>query len=108
MSPLNLSTGREKFVENLKKDKRSSYTILAYGNDLSQFASFLAEKNVDLVDRVTSDLINDFKKFLLEEKKYTPKSVSRKLNSIKAFLIGLVGNISHSSCDNGHHFGCPM
>ena len=90
MSPLNLSTGREKFVENLKKDKRSSYTILAYGNDLSQFASFLAEKKVDLVDQVTSDLINDFKTFLLEERKYTPKSVSRKLNSIKAFFRYLV------------------
>ncbi len=86
MKSLDLTSAHSKFIDKLKKDKRSSYTILAYGNDLSQFASFLVEKNINQVGLVTTASINDFKLFLLDEKKYTPKSVSRKLNSIKAFF----------------------
>jgi integrase/recombinase XerD len=77
---------REKFIEKFKKDKRSSYTILAYGNDLNQFDEFLKGKQITLVTGVRTEDIENFKKYLLEEKNYTPKSVSRKLNSIKAFF----------------------
>jgi len=81
-----ISIAREKFIEKFKKDKKSSYTILAYGNDLSQFELFLQGKQITQVTAVRTEEIETFKTYLLEDKNYTPKSVSRKLNSIKAFF----------------------
>jgi len=80
-----LKTAHQKFVEDLKKKGRSISTILAYGNDIKQLIEFLAEKKITQASSVAPEHINDFKKVLFDDK-YTPKSVSRKLNSIKTFF----------------------
>lgn len=78
-----------KFVENLKTRGRSPATLLAYRTDLEQMVKFLLGKNKPLVEQVRPDDLEAFRDTLLAEK-YTPKSVSRKLNAVKTFFRWLV------------------
>lgn len=82
--PVKLRDAHEKFQEFLKTKNRASATILAYGKDIDQLISFLQEINKEQVLDVTSD---DIQGFLtqLQSKGYTPKSLSRKLNSTRTF-----------------------
>lgn len=74
-----------KFIQNLKDKKRSPSTILAYRADLDQLVKFLLGKNKATSDSVESADIEGFRDSLLAQK-YTPKSVSRKLNAVKTFF----------------------
>ena len=74
-----------KFIEDLSKKGRSPATTLAYRADLEQLTRFLMGKNVARVDEVKSEHLDSFRDTLLAEK-YTPKSVSRKLNAVKTFF----------------------
>lgn len=78
-----------KFIENLKEKGRSPATILAYRADLEQMVNFLTGRNKVLVDQVRPDDLEAFRDTLLAEK-YTPKSVSRKLNAVKTFFRWLI------------------
>ena len=79
------------FVENLEKSGKAHATILAYGKDIEQLVEFLAKKNKLYPTEVMPDDIEEFKE-LLKKQRYTPKSVSRKLNSIKSFFKFLAEN----------------
>jgi len=93
-----------KFIDSLKVKGRSPSTILAYRADLEQMLSFLHGKNVVILAGVKQEHLESFRDSLLNEK-YTPKSVSRKLNAIKTFFrwlisenftsIGPSQNVSH-------------
>lgn len=74
-----------KFVENLEKKGRSPSTVLAYRADLEQLIEHLQEKNKVTTNQVKQADIEGFRDSLLKEK-YTPKSVSRKLNAVKTFF----------------------
>jgi len=78
-----------KFVESLKTKGRSPSTILAYRADLEQLIQFLISKNKPLSDQVRPSDLEGFRDTLLAEK-YTPKSVSRKLNAVKTFFRWLI------------------
>src|SRR3989344_161293 len=78
-----------KFIDDLSKKGRSPSTILAYRADLDQLITFLHHKNKVLVEQVLSSDLESFRDTLLSEK-YTPKSVSRKLNAVKTFFRWLV------------------
>ena len=78
-----------KFIKNLEEKKRSPSTILAYRADLEQLVSFLIEKGKVTSDQVKSEDIEAFRDSLLTQK-YTPKSVSRKLNAIKTFFRWII------------------
>lgn len=80
-----LNTAYKKFIDFLKKQGKSSSTILAYGNDLNQFIEFLSKKQITQATSITPEHIEDFKEYL-SYNKYLPKSASRKLNSIKSFF----------------------
>lgn len=82
---LSLPSAREQFIEFLKSQKRSTSTILAYGKDIEQLIAFLEAKKITQVASITTELLEEFKNDLIA-KKYTLKSVSRKLNSIKTFF----------------------
>ena len=84
MQQTNIKDAHQKFIEFLKGKKHSSSTILAYGKDIEQLASFLQEINKHQVHEVTSD---DLQAFLakMSDEGYTPKSLSRKLNSTRTF-----------------------
>ncbi len=78
-----------KFTKSLEEKDRSPSTVLAYRADLEQLISFLRSKNKALVDDVRQTDIESFRDSLLADK-YTPKSVSRKLNAVKTFFRWLI------------------
>ena len=75
----------ERFVQNLTSQNKSNFTIVAYKKDLEQFAGYLTSVEITDVREVKKDNIDGFINKLLTEK-YTKKSASRKLNSIRTFF----------------------
>ncbi len=78
-----------RFIESLKIKERSPSTVIAYRADLEQLVAFLLTKNKPLLEQVISSDLESFRDTLLAQK-YTPKSVSRKLNAVKTFFRWLV------------------
>lgn len=79
-----LASAHNLFVKFLNDQKRAHATILAYGKDIDQLCHFLQDlgkKSIGEVERI--DLEAFLKK--LSQDGYTPKSLSRKINSIKTF-----------------------
>lgn len=74
-----------RFIKNLEDKGRSPSTILAYRADIQQLIDFLEKRNKVLPSQVRKPDIDAFRDDLLNQK-YTPKSVSRKLNAIKTFF----------------------
>jgi len=77
------------FIQDLEKKGRSPSTILAYQADLQQLIKFLEAKSKVQPTSVTGDDITSFRDTLMN-KRYTPKTVSRKLNAIKTFFRYLI------------------
>lgn len=73
------------FIKHLEDKGRSPSTILAYRADLEQLLDYLQTKNKVTADQVTQPDIEGFRD-TLGTQKYTPKSVSRKLNAVKTFF----------------------
>ena len=82
--PILIRDAHQKFQDYLKSKSKASATILAYGKDIDQLISFLEDLNQRDVNAVKSDHIQAFLTFL-QTKGYTPKSLSRKLNSTRTF-----------------------
>ena len=78
-----------RFIESLKTKGRSPSTVIAYRADLEQLVAFLLNINKPLLEQVLSSDLESFRDTLLSQK-YTPKSVSRKLNAVKTFFRWLV------------------
>ncbi len=78
-----------KLVDDLKEKSRSPSTILAYRADLEQLIVYLTDKGKATPDQVKSTDIESFRDSLLAQK-YTPKSVSRKLNAVKTFFRWMI------------------
>lgn len=74
------------FIEHLKDGGKSVYTLVAYKKDLEQFADHLRAGGKQAVDEIEKKDIEEFIRTLIEEKNYTKKSASRKLNSIRTFF----------------------
>ena len=81
---IQLRDAHGKFQDFLRSKSRASATILAYGKDIDQLISFLETLKKENVHDVGHE---DIQAFLtqLQEKGYTPKSLSRKLNSTRTF-----------------------
>jgi len=86
-----LSSAKQKFVDFLKTQSRASATIVAYSKDIAQLTDFLNNKQITQNGSVLPEHIEQFKEYLAENK-YTAKSISRKLNSIKTFFKFLKGS----------------
>lgn len=80
-----------RFVSNLTDKGRSPATILAYRSDLEQLVEFLTKNNIATPDQIKSKDLDSFRDTLLAQK-FTPKSVSRKLNAVKTFFRWMVEN----------------
>lgn len=78
-----------KFIGDLTQKGRSPSTILAYRADLEQLLKFFQNKNKIMPDGIVEADIEVFRDTLLNQK-YTPKSVSRKLNAVKTFFRWMV------------------
>ncbi|MDA1317193.1 MAG: tyrosine-type recombinase/integrase [bacterium] len=75
----------ERFIAFLNDQGKSKFTIVAYKKDIEQFIGFLASVEKNDIRDVKKDDIEGFISNLLE-KKYTKKSASRKLNSIRTLF----------------------
>lgn len=75
----------ERFVSFLNDQGKSKFTVVAYKKDIEQFIGYLASQEKTDIRDVKKDDIEGFIQSLLE-KKYTKKSASRKLNSIRTFF----------------------
>jgi site-specific recombinase XerD len=79
------------FTESLQKAGKAHATVIAYSKDIEQLVEFLAKQSKVQPTEVTSEDIDSFKD-LLKTQRYTSKSISRKINSIKAFFRFLINN----------------
>jgi len=82
---MDLSQAHQEFVEHLKEIDRAPATIVAYDKDLDQLEEFLADKDITDTEQVELEDLKAFQKDLLR-RDYTPKSVSRKTNSIRTMF----------------------
>ena len=79
----------EDFVTTLKQRSKSQSTVIAYSKDIEQLLIFIAAKGANDIKTVSLDELEAFKNSL-QEQKYTPKSISRKINSIRTFYRHLI------------------
>jgi len=82
---LDLKTAHTQFTEYLTSRRRARATIVAYGKDIEQVVQFLTNMGKKTIGEITRDELEAFLKKLASDK-YTPKSISRKINSIKTFF----------------------
>ncbi len=82
---VDLKATNEQFVEYLLSRKRARATIVAYKKDIDQMLTFFQTAEKKSVGDITKDEIDAFLKKLTSDS-YTPKSVSRKINSIKTYF----------------------
>jgi len=84
MKQARLRDAHSEFKDFLKEKKHSTSTIVAYGKDIEQLVSFLEDLEKNQVGQVGKD---DLQAFLakLGKEGYTPKSLSRKINSTRTF-----------------------
>lgn len=101
---MTINEAHQKFLDFLRSKKRASATIVAYGKDIDQVLTFASHLGKTEIDQISQEEIEAFlKKLQVDE--YTPKSISRKINSIKTFYRfmktnGMIGadpsvNIAH-------------
>jgi len=80
---MDLNATRENFINHLSSKKRARATIVAYSKDIEQLHSHLSE--VKIIEDITNEKLTGFIKKLNADN-YTPKSISRKINSIKTYF----------------------
>lgn len=80
-----LTDSHAKFEQFLREQGKANATVIAYSKDIEQLVEFVGEKGKTLAAEVTADDIDEFKN-VYKQKRYTSKSISRKINSIKAFF----------------------
>ncbi|MEK7551127.1 MAG: tyrosine-type recombinase/integrase [Patescibacteria group bacterium] len=84
MKPIGLRNAHEEFKNYLKGNQKSNSTVVAYGKDIDQLISFLEELKRAQIHEVSKEDLESFLAKLASEG-YTPKSVSRKINSTRTF-----------------------
>ncbi|MCL5432723.1 MAG: tyrosine-type recombinase/integrase [Patescibacteria group bacterium] len=84
MKTIRIRDAHVQFKNFLKEKQHSNSTIVAYGKDIEQLVSFLEELSKNHIHEVTKQ---DLEAFLakLSKEGYTPKSISRKINSTRTF-----------------------
>ena len=85
MKTLFVSSAIERFLFHCQYEKKlSGYTLSAYALDLRQFRIYISKSKGDLLlGECSTEKIKDYLKFLSF---YKPKSIKRKLASVKAFF----------------------
>lgn len=84
MKQIGLRNAHDEFKNYLQGNQKSNSTIVAYGKDIDQLISFLEELKRANIHEVTKEDLDAFLAKLAQEG-YTPKSVSRKINSTRTF-----------------------
>lgn len=89
------------FAAYLKNAERSQSTVIAYSKDLEQLMQY-SEVEVHLLDHAQ---LNEIMQKMISELSFTPKTISRKLNSFRMFYKFLQenGKISHNPAEKIDH-----
>jgi integrase/recombinase XerC len=82
---LDFKAAHTQFIDHLGVRRRARATIIAYAKDIDQLLSFLSNMGKKTTDEIGRDELLAFLSKLTSDN-YTPKSVSRKINSIKTFF----------------------
>ncbi len=84
MKTIPLRNAHEEFTNYLKEKGHSNSTVVAYGKDIEQLITFLESLQKSHIHEITKP---DLESFLAKMQKegYTPKSISRKINSTRTF-----------------------
>ncbi len=88
MQPV-LTELHQQFTQSLIDAGKANATVIAYSKDIEQLIEYVAKKGKTQPQEVTSEDIDEFKD-LLKKQRYTSKSISRKINSIKSFFRYLI------------------
>lgn len=83
--PALLTDQQEAFKQHLEASGKAHATIIAYVKDIEQLVEFVGKRGKSYVSDVSTQDIDDFKSEL-KRIRYTSKSISRKINSIKSFF----------------------
>lgn len=86
---MTLVDSHTRFIDSLRNAGKANATVIAYGKDIEQLVDFVSKKGKLQSEEVSSEDINEFKE-VLSKQRYTGKSISRKINSIKAFFRFLI------------------
>lgn len=89
-TPVSFTTALEKFLDHLRSQKRSSATAIAYHSDLQQLKNHLDQQKITQATTVRTEHLERYVSSLADQN-YTPKSISRKINSFKTFFKFLHG-----------------
>ncbi len=79
------------FVEDLKSKNRSEATVIAYAKDIEQLLNFFSKDGLSSLDSIQAEDLERYKQNL-QDNNYTPKSISRKINSTRTFFRYLLEN----------------
>jgi integrase/recombinase XerC len=87
-SPGNMLQAIEKYLEYLRSVRNSSpHTVLNYGNDLQQFAAYLAppEEKIPALAKISHQIIREYIGYL-HSQGLQKSSIARKLASLRSFF----------------------
>ncbi|HQM16071.1 MAG TPA: tyrosine-type recombinase/integrase [Candidatus Woesebacteria bacterium] len=103
-APLDFSQAQQQYVAFLRDGGKANATVLAYSKDIEQLAEYALEQGKTQPSLVGYEDIMQFQE-LLKKRRYTDKSISRKINSIKSFFKYLEdkGEVDHSPAHEVSH-----
>ena len=100
----NFAQYHKNFLDDLKEKGRSESTLIAYSKDIEQLLNFFSDKGILKLEATSIENLEAYKKYL-QDNNYTPKSVSRKINSTRTFYKYLVetGHLKDNPSDKLAH-----
>lgn len=101
---LELMPALQLFTDYLSGRSRAHATVIAYTKDIEQLMTFLRAIGKKEVSLITKDELDAFLKKLASDS-YTPKSISRKINSMKTFFRFLKsgGHVTNDPANDIEH-----
>jgi len=86
---VSLKDAQQQYTTFLVSAGKANATVIAYTKDVEQLVEFVQKKGKFEIAAVSTEDIREFKS-LLKKQRYTDKSISRKINSIKSFFRYLI------------------
>lgn len=98
------ASAQEIFIEDLKSKGRAESTVIAYAKDIEQLLNFFSKEGIVSLEDVSVEELEKYKQHL-QDNNYTPKSISRKINSTRTFFRYLLdtGQISDNPSEKLAH-----
>ncbi|HAM37158.1 TPA: hypothetical protein DCP42_00325 [Patescibacteria group bacterium] len=87
----NFEEKRSKFIGDLRSKGRSEATVIAYAKDIEQLLNFFSKEGCTTIEDTSIEDLEKYKQSL-QDNNYTPKSISRKINSTRTFYRYLIDN----------------